>query len=649
MKKYPALLLMLFSYTVCAQTNLDSLLTVWEDNSKPDSSRIRAFDDYIWDGFLYSQPDSALILSNELLYFVKKVNNRRAIASTLNMIGMAYYLNSENHKAINNHLESLEIQKEIQNESGIANSYNNIGMVYKNESDFIKAIEYYEKSIKIYKSVNNKTGLGHTLNNIGSIYKNQNAYKKALDYYKKSLENYEAVDYKLGIANVLNNIGNVHTEREEFIKAFEFYGKSLAIRKEINDKFGVANSLSNISDIYYRQGDYLKTLEYQKESLGISEEISDKGSIAFSLRGIGQIYAELGDYNEAIKYCNQSLKLSEEIKDISEQKMSCRCLYIIYKVQGNGSKALDYHEQMLVLNDSLKSEETAKKLQQMEFAKQVLADSLLQVEKGLQVEMVHQAEVRKKDKNRNLALGAGVFFLVLSGGFYSRWRYVKKSKTIIEKEKDRSENLLLNILPSEIAEELKEKGSADARDFDLVSILFTDFKGFTQASEKLTAKELIGEINHCFKAFDLICEKYGIEKIKTIGDAYMAAGGLPVPSDAAVKDTVLAALEMQAFITERIQTKEAKGEKPFKMRLGIHSGPVVAGIVGVKKFQYDIWGDTVNTASRMESSGEIGKVNISEDTYKLLKDDPEFKFNPRGKVQAKGKGEMKMFFVSKTA
>ncbi len=253
--------------------------------------------------------------------------------------------------------------------------------------------------------------------------------------------------------------------------------------------------------------------------------------------------------------------------------------------------------------------------------------------------------VRTEDKNKNLALGAGLFFLVLSGGFYSRWRYVKKSKAVIEKEKDRSENLLLNILPSEIAEELKAKGSADARDFDMVTILFTDFKGFTQASEKLSTKALIEEINVCFKAFDHICEKHGIEKIKTIGDAYMAAGGLPIPSEGSMKNTVLTALEMQAFISNRIIEKDELNEMSFKMRLGIHVGPVMAGIVGVKKFQYDIWGDTVNTASRMESSGEIGKVNISESTYTLLKDDPEFTFKSRGKIDAKGKGEMEMYFV----
>ncbi len=214
-------------------------------------------------------------------------------------------------------------------------------------------------------------------------------------------------------------------------------------------------------------------------------------------------------------------------------------------------------------------------------------------------------------------------------------------------EKDRSENLLLNILPAEIAEELKLKGKADARDFEMVSILFSDFKGFTAQSAKLSASELVNEINFCFEAFDGIMEKFGIEKIKTIGDAYMAAGDLPVPTDDAIKNTVLAALDMQAFVKQRKAEKDTKDLPTFEMRVGIHTGPVVAGIVGLKKFQNDIWRDTVNTASRMETNGEVGKVNISETTYALLSDNPSLSFISRGKIEAKGKGEIEMYFVSK--
>lgn len=220
---------------------------------------------------------------------------------------------------------------------------------------------------------------------------------------------------------------------------------------------------------------------------------------------------------------------------------------------------------------------------------------------------------------------------------------LEKQKEEINAERLKSDNLLLNILPKETAVELKEKGAAQTKQFDSVTVLFTDFKNFTKISEYLSPDQLVNEINICFSAFDEISDKFGLEKIKTIGDSYMCAGGLPVPNESHAMNTVLAALEMQDFILKRMVEKKAAGTPFFEMRCGIHTGPVVAGVVGVKKFQYDIWGDTVNLASRMESSGEIGKVNVSESTYLLIKDKVNCTF--RGEVEAKNKGSVKMYFV----
>ncbi|MEO8067899.1 MAG: adenylate/guanylate cyclase domain-containing protein [Flavobacteriales bacterium] len=223
---------------------------------------------------------------------------------------------------------------------------------------------------------------------------------------------------------------------------------------------------------------------------------------------------------------------------------------------------------------------------------------------------------------------------------------LKVTNAALASEQQKTERLLLNILPAEVAEELKASGTAEAREFDQVTILFSDFKNFTSISEHMSPKELVEELNACFMEFDRIVESLGVEKIKTIGDAYMAVAGLQAHGGRSAKEVVLAGLQMQTFLQERKAQRTVLGAPAFDMRIGIHTGSVVAGIVGVKKFQYDIWGDAVNTAARMEQNGEVGRVNVSQHTYALLKDDPTFAFTPRGTVEVKGKGGLEMFFAA---
>jgi len=212
----------------------------------------------------------------------------------------------------------------------------------------------------------------------------------------------------------------------------------------------------------------------------------------------------------------------------------------------------------------------------------------------------------------------------------------------LQKEKQKTENLLLNILPHEVAEELKENGSSEAKYYDEVSVLFTDFVNFTQSSEKMGAEKMLVELNECFTAFDMIMEKHGLEKIKTIGDAYLAVCGLPLKNECHAYQTVLVALDIIDFIEERKKTNP----NTLDIRIGINSGSLIAGIVGVKKFAYDIWGDTVNTAARMEQNSEKGKINISETTYQLVKEKINCEY--RGKIHTKGKGDMDMYFAIET-
>jgi class 3 adenylate cyclase len=213
----------------------------------------------------------------------------------------------------------------------------------------------------------------------------------------------------------------------------------------------------------------------------------------------------------------------------------------------------------------------------------------------------------------------------------------------LEGEKKKSDDLLLNILPKETAEELKNFGKTTARLYKSVTVLFTDIKSFSKIAGTLSPEELVSELDHVFINFDKICSDHNLEKIKTIGDGYMAVAGLPENNNATTNDVILATIKMQQFARHLADERKQQGRQYFEIRFGIHTGPVIAGVVGQKKFQFDIWGDTVNIAARMEQCSIAGKINISKTTYEIVKDN--FKCIPRGKIVAKNIGEVEMYFV----
>jgi class 3 adenylate cyclase len=236
--------------------------------------------------------------------------------------------------------------------------------------------------------------------------------------------------------------------------------------------------------------------------------------------------------------------------------------------------------------------------------------------------------------------------------FFAMQYFVKtinKNARLLEAEKKKSDTLLLNILPAQVAEELKENGKSNPTLYSDTTIIFTDFKDFTQFSELFTPEELIKELDNCFEKFDEIITANNLEKIKTIGDAYLCVAGIPKNEDDAVANAVRAvkaSVEIAGYISDLRNKKLKEGKTYWDIRIGVHTGDVVAGIVGKKKFAFDIWGDAVNMASRIESEGETGKVNISGSTYELVKD--KFDCVYRGKIQAKNKGLIDMYFVSRS-
>ena len=339
----------------------------------------------------------------------------------------------------------------------------------------------------------------------------------------------------------------------------------------------------------------------------------------------GKIYAQIDEKQAADKYTIDSL-----IDEIKKPKVA-----IVTKAVLNENLGFNY--------DFHKKYDTATDY----FMKASALYEQIHDSNGVwrMAEMKREMEVAIKDDSDKrlvmIAIGVEVFvFFVVISLLVGRSNKQKKSTQLLLGEKKRAEELLLNILPEKVAIEIREKGITVAQQFNNVSVIFTDFVSFTKVAERFSPAQLVGEMHACFKAFDEMLDKCNIEKIKTVGDAYLSVSGLPTPNRNHAVDAVTFALHMRNFMLHR---KFQMGDATFEMRIGIHTGSVIAGIVGVKKFAYDIWGDTVNTAARMEQNSEPGKITISEPTYQLVKD--KFVCEYRGEVDAKNKGKLKMYFV----
>ena len=622
--------------------------------------------------------DQAMELHTRSLAIRMEIGDADGISRSLLNIGNVYRRRGEHQQALDHLGRSMKMKEQLGDMEGIAICLNNIGIVHKALGDPVKAMECYERSLKIREELGDDKGIAYAMNSMGLLYEEQGQYARAIEYYGRSLHLHEKVGNKVLMANVLLRIGKLAMEQGDHVQALEDFRRCIDLARPLGDQYGVAEGFNSIGNIHLRDGDnekaaenYLlanmayenahdstgmavtldnlgivrrrqgrldEALELHGRAIRVLEVKGPKANLAYSLRSMGAVYQVKGDHARALDYGERALILARQAGDVLVLKDVAELLYESYKTSGQKGKALDMYELFVQMRDSVKNEEAQREVMRHEFNYQFEKKEALVAAEQARKDAVAAERIKRKEQQRNAFIGGFGLMVLLAGVFLFQ-------RNRISKERKRSDGLLLNILPAEVAEELKDTGSAVAKHFEQATILFSDFKGFTAISEKLTAAQLVEELNACFQAFDHIITARGIEKIKTIGDAYMCVGGLPDPKSSTPADVVHAALDMQTFMKRRKSDHDAQGLPAFEMRVGIHTGPVVAGIVGIKKFQYDIWGDTVNTASRMESSGEVGQVNISEATYALVKNGSGLTFTPRGKVQAKGKGEMEMYFV----
>jgi class 3 adenylate cyclase/tetratricopeptide (TPR) repeat protein len=570
---------------------------------------------------------SALAIAEEALALA--ADNSQLKAGIYNNIGNI-------HRQLDAYIQSIDAYDKAliiyQNNGDLLNSarvQHNIGNSYAALSDYTKALQYLYLGHALFEELGNKLEIARSLFEIGEVYIGLGYYSKALHYFFESLSYYQPLENKIEIANTYGSLGSVYRNLSDYDNALDYCLRSLAVYRELHHKEGLARSFGNIGSIYGGMNEYSQALENFKASLKLYEEIGREIGIAVVTGNIGMIYADKEfnghDENMAEEYLLKAIYIDDKIGAKSNLLKNLKPLCALYKRQNRWKDYACTLERYYTIKDEVQSEEAKKSVYQIE----------------------QQKQVAERDKQLALA---------------------QKEKLILD-----------NILPEQITTRLIKGENPIADHFDCVSILFMDIVDFTVFSSKITAQQLVHLLNSIFNAADGVMRQFGMEKIKTIGDAYMAVAGAPLVQEDHAHRAANAALQLLDTMEHLVvQFPADYGDKSWiasipeiKVRIGLHCGPVAAGVVGQNKFLYDLWGDAVNTASRMESHGEAGRIHVSEEFVKhltptltqhltpTLSTGEGFKISfplgegrdgvllSRGEIEIKGKGRMKTYFLER--
>lgn len=583
-------------------------------------------------------PAKAVQVAVEARDLSQAIKFQKGEATALKNIGVGYYFQQKYVEALDYWHQSLTIFEKMNDEVGISNLLNNISAIYKDQGDNAKALEYCLQALKLAEKTGDKLRMLSSYTTVAGIYHNAGD-SKAIDYLMKALPISKETGNKEAYALLLGNIGEYYFDDKKHDTALHFYKQAIAAE---NASAPAAFPYNGVGKIYVRKKVYDLALQNHQKALAIAEKLGDKQQQLRALNGIANVYFQLKNYPTAFSYYNKAEALGKEINANIDLKDLYKEMADAYSNVNDLKNAYQYKSKYAEIKDTIYSEETAKKLGRLQFDfdlyKKEGEIKLLTKEKKLnEVELKGQ-----RQEKTAFAIGLVLLFIIAFITF-RQYRLKAKVNKVLDRQKAEIQTLLANILPSEIARELQERGHAILRSYERVSVLFSDFKDFTAIAEQTSPEELVKELNTCFMAFDDIIENHGLEKIKTIGDSYMCAGGIPTADLTHPFRIVKAGLEIQEFMFRFNQNRISEGQPPMEMRIGIHVGPLVAGVVGKKKYAYDIWGSTVNIASRMESHGETGKVNISAAVYELVKE--KYTCTHRGKLYAKNVGDIDMYFV----
>jgi class 3 adenylate cyclase/Tfp pilus assembly protein PilF len=524
----------------------------------------------------YSKQAKQLI--DEMLEIVNKLDDKKMMAKGLSFKAIVLLYTSEYMEAVQLLNTAIILNKELRDKVELSKNYGNLGTIYLLLGDYQNALQHFMQCLQLNEETNNQSGLAATVGNLGVIYSHLKEHSKALEYFNRAISLYEEIGDRYSVANNLGNIGGVFMALLEYDKALESFSRALMLHEEIGNQDGIGTNLANIGNIYKNIDEFEKALEYLYRSLEIYEKMGKKSFCAVIIGNIGNIYSspEFNGYDpeKAEEYIKRGIALLEELGTKLELSLFHKRISSFYKRQGRTDEALYHFEKYYELEKEVQSEEAKKQAEQLDY------------------------ERKTAEREKQIA--------------------IERASTQARLEEQ--QKLIHNVLPPMIAERLLQNETFIADQYSGVSVLFMDLVNFTQLSARIPPRQLIYLLNTIFSAADKVMERFGLEKIKTIGDAYMAVAGAPIAQPDHAYRAARAALvlleEMNILsitIPEELGSAHwAKDLSEINVRIGLHCGDAIGGVIGDKKFSFDLWGDAINTAARMESHGEPGRIHVSE-------------------------------------
>lgn len=638
---------------------------------------------------LYSNANNYFLEAEELFHLIDDVNLKQ---KCFKFLGDIASYEGRSDEAIVWYKKSLQEAKKQYDDVEIFSLYQLIGLEYQKSKKLDVGISYYKSILGQMNIETSKNIRGVIHNNLGVLYSKKNELENSEEHFNKALR---LIEQKKEFADVLAmtniNLAVIAQKTKRQDEAITYTRKADYL-SSLSENEKLKNEISFITaNIYFYVSDYYNALFYVDETIEGARSTNNRDLVAKALLFKSKIYGSLDNYelerdfnssylkekshinSEKLEHDNDvnskrisieriekdalldQKKTAEQIAEkekinaeieaqkARESKIISEQALVIAQHEKDKSKLIEI-EKNIALNKAKRDSLTAVNalVQEENAIQRSRSDSIAKV-LAVQRQKVAQREADNANEilQRTYLIGVllGLIIIIVVWGMVRQRRLNNQ----ISEERDKSDKLLLNILPKRIANELKYNSNITPRKYEKVSVLFTDFVGFTNISEVLSEDELIQELDKYFNKFDTIIEKYNLEKIKTIGDSYMCAGGVPSPNTTNASDAVKAGLEIAEYVNKEVERKKGKNQPYWEIRIGINTGTVIAGVVGSKKFAYDIWGDTVNVASRIESNGMVGCVSISESTYEEVKSDFNCVF--RGNINVKNKGEVPMYYI----